>query len=129
MQAFPSSQAELVRHCQIPPTNVQLYVRPPQVTVWHAVWVVESQVYVPPPPQVPVAPAAPHPLQVEASVIVFAPQDSPPPQVPATVEHPEAGVHTALQQPPAVHVVVAGVHEQELHTSPVPLQYRVQVPG
>jgi hypothetical protein len=68
-------------------------------------------------------------VQDEASVITFAPQDSPPPQVPVAVEQPEAGVHTALQQPPAVHAVVAGVHEQELHTSPVPLQYRVQVPG
>ena len=105
---------------------VQLYVRPPQLTVWHAVWVVELHVYVPPPPQVPVAPAAPHPLQVEASVIVFAPQDSPPPQVPVTVEHPEAGVHTALQHPPAVHAVVAGVHEQ-LPQLPDPSQYCVHV--
>ena len=72
------------------------------------------------------APAAPHPLQVEASVIVFAPQDSPPPQVPVTVEHPEAGVHTALQHPPAVHAVVAGVHEQ-LPQLPSPSQYSVHV--
>lgn len=103
---------------------VQWYVWLPQLTDWHSSWVVASQVYVPPPPQVPVAPASPHPLQVEPSVIVFAPQDSAPPQEPATVEHPDAGVQTSSQQPPAVHVVSAGVHEQ-LPQSPNPSQYVV----
>ena len=59
-------------------------------------------------------------------MIVFAPQDSPPPQEPATVEQPEAGVHTSSQQPVAVHVVSAGVHEQ-VPQSPSPSQYMVHV--
>jgi hypothetical protein len=63
---------------------------------------------------------------VEPSVIVFAPHDSPPPQEPAVVEQPEAGVHTALQQPPAVQLLVAGVQEQPSQ-SPSPSQYSVQV--
>jgi hypothetical protein len=124
VHAFPSSQTALVRHCHTPPTFVQLYVTPPQLTVWHSVWVAASQVKVPPPPQVPVAPAAPHPLHVAASVIVFRPHDSPPPQLPDTVEHPEAGVQTAVQQPPAVQVVWAGVHEQPPQL-PDPSQYCV----
>ena len=59
-------------------------------------------------------------------MIEFAPQDSPPPQEPATVEQPETGVQTSSQQPPAVHAVVAGVHEQ-LPQLPDPSQYWVHV--
>ena len=72
------------------------------------------------------APAPPQPVQVAARVIVLAPQDSPPPQEPATVEQPEAGVQTAVQQPPAVQLLVAGVQEQ-LSQSPRPSQYSVHV--
>jgi hypothetical protein len=124
----PSSQAVLVRHCQTPPSCVQCQVWPPQLTPWHRLWVVPSQVNVPPPPQVPVAPAGPHPVQNDATVITFAPQLSPPPQVPAVVEHPVAGVHAAWQQPPAVHVELDGVHTQSSH-SPSPSQVRVHCVG
>jgi hypothetical protein len=54
--------------------------------------------------------------------MTLTPQDSPEPQEPAVVEQPEAGEHAGVQQPPAVQVVWAAVHEQELQTSPVPLQ-------
>ena len=57
-------------------------------------------------------------------MITLAPQVSPPPHVPATVEHPEAGVQTAVQQPPAVQAVSAGVHVQ-VSQSPSPSQYLV----
>jgi hypothetical protein len=124
VHASPSSHAALVRHCQTPPTYVQCQVCPPQLTVSHSSWLPASQVKVPPPPHVPVAPAGPHPVQNDATVIVFVPQDSPPPQVPATVEQPVAGVHTAWQQPPAVHVVLDGAHVQSSH-SPYPSQCRV----
>jgi hypothetical protein len=70
------------------------------------------------------APAAPQPLQEAARVMVLIPQDSPPPQEPAVVEQPEAGVHTAWQQPLAVQVVWAGVHEQPAQL-PEPSQYLV----
>jgi hypothetical protein len=124
VQAFESSHAALVRHCQTPPTDVQCQVWPPQLTVWHKLWVVPSQVNVPPPPQLPVAPAGPHPWQNDATAITLVPQLSPPPHDPTAVEHPAAGVHTAWQQPPAVHVELDGVHEQSSH-SPNPSQCRV----
>jgi hypothetical protein len=70
------------------------------------------------------APAAPQPSQEDAREIRFRPQDSPAPQEPAVVEQPEAGVHTASQQPLALHVVWAGVQAQPAQP-PEPSQYRV----
>jgi hypothetical protein len=121
VQGSPSSQAALVRHSQTPPTWVQCQVCPPQLTVWHSSWVVPLQVKLPPPPQLPVAPAGPQPVQNDATVMTFWPQVSPPPHDPAAVEQPVAGVHTAAQQPPAVQVVLDGAHEQSSH-SPSPSQ-------
>jgi hypothetical protein len=60
-------------------------------------------------------------VQNDATVIVFAPQDSPPPQEPAAVEQPVAGAQTAWQQPPAVQVALDGAHAQSPH-SPNPSQ-------
>jgi hypothetical protein len=58
---------------------------------------------------------------------------SPPvPHEPAAVWHPSVSLHDAVQHSlpaPTPHAVVVAVHEQALHTSPVPLQYRVQVAG
>jgi hypothetical protein len=107
---------------------VQYQVWPPQLTVWHSSWIEASQVKVPPPPHDPPAPAGPHPVQVDASVIAFAPQVSPPPQEPAVVAHPVAGAQDAWQQPPAVQVVVPAVQEQPAQP-PAPSQYRSQLAG
>jgi hypothetical protein len=124
----PSSQVALVRHCQTPPWLVQCQVWPPQLTVWHSSWIDPSQVKVPPPPQVPVAPAVPHPVQIEARVIELAPQVSPPPQDPAVVEQPATGAQAGWQQPAAVQAVVPARHEQSAQ-SPPPSQYRSQLAG
>jgi hypothetical protein len=44
VQAFPSSQAALVRHSHTPPAFVHENVWPPQLTVWHSVWLDASHV-------------------------------------------------------------------------------------
>jgi hypothetical protein len=44
VQTFESSQALFVRHCQLPPALVHMYVAPPQPMVWHRVWVEALQV-------------------------------------------------------------------------------------
>ena len=63
VHGFESSHPTAVRHCQMPPVFVQRYVVPPQVMVWHRVWVAELHVYTPPPVQIPSPPAAPQPAQ------------------------------------------------------------------
>ena len=53
-------------------------------------------------------------------------------QVPAAVLQPVTSLQPAVQHwfaGPTPQVVGDAVHEHVLHTSPVPLQYRVQVPG
>ena len=59
----PSLHATDVRHSQLPPALVQRYWVPPQVMVWHRVWVPTSQVYTVPPLQIPAAFAGPQPAQ------------------------------------------------------------------
>ena len=82
---------------------------------------------------VPAAPAAPQPTQVWFTSSTFSPQVSPPaPHSPGSVWHPRVSLHDAAQHSlplPTTQVVGGAVHEQPLHTSPVPLQYRVQVAG
>jgi hypothetical protein len=81
------------------------------------VCVAASQVNVPPAPQFPVAPSAPHPAQAEASTISLAPQVSPPPHDPGTVEHAVSGSQAGWQQPPAGHVIPVPVHVLPEHAS------------
>ena len=125
---LPSSHATGVRQAQVPPVLVQWYVVPPQVRVWQevaALHVVEV-----PALHVPSARLAPQPVQVRPVVTVVAPQTSA--QIPAAVLQPVTSLQPAVQHwfaGPSSQVVGAAEHEQELHTSPVPLQYRVQVPG
>jgi len=92
-----------------------------------------SQTYEPPATQVPVAPAAPQPWQVWFTSSRFSPQVSPlVPHEPDAVWHPSVSLHDAVQHSfpaPTPQVVVDAVHEHALHTSPAPLQYRVQVAG
>jgi hypothetical protein len=127
----PSSQAAEVRQAHVPPALVQRRVEPPQLTVWHGVWVAAVQVCVTPPEQMPSAPAEPQPMQDWPTVSMFAVQISA--QAPSVVRQPPvAALHPAWQHwlpPPTPQVVSAAVHVQALHTSPVPLQYRVQVFG
>jgi hypothetical protein len=103
---------------------------PPQVVVWHRVWFVASHSAVLPPPQVPAAPLAPQPEQVRPVVRAFRPQLSV--QEPASVAQPDPPEQVAAQHwlpPPTAQVVWEAEHEQALHTSPVPLQYFVQLTG
>jgi hypothetical protein len=88
-------------------------------------------VYTPPPEQIPSAPAAPHPTQPWPTSSWFAPHTSA--HVPAVVRQPPVPAsHPAAQhwfEGPTPHVVTAAVHVHALHTSAVPLQYRVHVAG
>ena len=125
---LPSSHANAVRQAQVPPALVQVYAVPPQVRAWQEV--VALHVVEVPALHVPLARLAPQPVQFRPVVTVVALQTSA--QVPAAVLQPVTSLQPAVQHwfaGPTAQVVVAAVHEQELHTSPVPLQYRVQVAG
>jgi hypothetical protein len=85
-----------------------------------------------PPPQIPVAPLAPHPPQLwlttRASGSV---QSSEPPQLPATVEHPVTSLQSEVQHSllaPSVHAVELAVQVHVLQL-PEPSQLLVHVPG
>ena len=92
-----------------------------------------SHGYEPPATHVPEAPPAPQPSQVWPTSSRFSPQVSPPePHAPAAVWQPSVSLHAAVQHSfrvPTPHVVVVALHVQALHTSAVPLQYRVHVAG
>ena len=131
VHGFESSHATAVRQAQVPPVLVQRYVVAPQVLTWHRVWLAALHVYNVPPLHIPAAPAGPQPAQYWPTVSWFAVQVSG--QVPSSVKQPPPDAsHAAVQHSlpaPTPQVVVAAVHVQLLHTSLVPLQYRVQVPG
>ena len=126
-----SSHATDVRQAQVPPVLVQWYVVTPQVMVWQMSWLAVLHVYTVPPLHIPAAPAGPQPMQDSPMTSWFVEQVSG--QVPFVVRQPPVdALHDASQHSlaaPTTQVVGGAVHEQELHTSPVPLQYRVQVPG
>jgi hypothetical protein len=89
-----------------------------------------SQVVLMPPPHAPFARLGPHPEQPLPVVTRFDPQVSA--QVPAAVPQPDPPEQVTVQHslpPPTEQVSAVEEHEQELHTSPVPLQVRVQLPG
>jgi hypothetical protein len=130
VQGFASSQPAAVRQAQVPPSLVQVYAVPPHEIVWHSVCVVELQNTVVPPPHVPLARFSPQPEQVRPVVTLFVPQTSA--QEPAAVPQPDPAEQVTVQHwlpPPTAQVVWDAVHEQALHTSPVPEQYRVQPAG
>jgi hypothetical protein len=96
------------------------------------VWLAPLHVRVLPPPQIPVAPLAPHPPQfwpitrTNGSV-----QSSEPPQLPATVEHPVPSLQSETQHslpPPSVHAVELAVQVHVLQL-PAPSQLLVHVAG
>ena len=120
----PSSHPTEVRQAQVPPALVQRYSVPPQVMVWHMSWLAVLHVYTVPPLHIPSAPAGPQPTQDSPRTSWFVEQLSG--QVPFVVRQPPvAALQSAAQHSlaaPTPQVVVAAVHEQELHTSPVPLQ-------
>jgi len=99
--------------------------------VWHISWLVALHVYTVPPLHIPSAPAGPHPAQDWPMMSWFVEQISG--QAPLVVRQPPVpALHDASQHSlpaPTPQVVGDAVHEQPLHTSPRPLQYRVQVPG
>jgi hypothetical protein len=99
--------------------------------VSHMLWLEVLHVYTVPPLHIPSEPAGPQPTQDWPMVSWFAVQVSG--QVSLVVRQPPVdAVHAASQHTlaaPTPQVVVAAEHEQELHTSPEPLQYRVHVPG
>jgi hypothetical protein len=118
---LPSSHAVLVRHSHVPPVLVQRYVVPPQVRVWQDV--ATLHVVEVPALHVPSARLSPQPVQLRPVVTVVVVQTSA--QVPATVLQPVTSSQPAVQHwfaGPSSHVVGAAEHEQELHTSPEPLQ-------
>ena len=120
---LPSSHATGVRQAQVPPLFVQRYVVPPQAMVWHRSWLAVLHVYNVPPLHIPSAPAGPQPTQDWRMVSWFAVQVSG--QVSLVVRQPPVdALHDAVQHTlaaPTAQVVVVAEHEQELHTSPVPL--------
>jgi hypothetical protein len=98
--------------------------------IWHRSWVVSSQAVPVPPPHAPFARLGPHPEHALLVVRRFDPQVSA--QVPGAVPQPDPPEHVTVQHslpPPTAQVSAAEEHEQVLHTSPVPLQVRVQLPG
>jgi hypothetical protein len=127
---FESSHITDVRQAQVPPLLVQRYVVPPQVKVWHRVWVEALHVYDPPPEQIPSPSAGPQPTHDWPMVIWLAVQVSG--QVTLVVRQPPvAASHDATQHwlaGPTPQVVVAAEQVQSSHT-PAPSQVRVQVPG
>jgi hypothetical protein len=94
-------------------------------------WLAALQVFTVPPLHIPAALAGPQPAQNSPTVSWFAVQVSG--QVSFVVRQPPvASLQDDSQHSlpaPTPQVVVDAEHEQELHTSPVPLQVRVQVPG
>jgi hypothetical protein len=130
VQSFESLQAAAVRQAQVPPALVQRCWLPPHVIVWHSVCVEASQVYAAPPPHEPTALLSPHPAHVPPVCSRFVPQLSA--QLPAAVPQPAPELHVTVQHwlpPPTAQVVWDAEHEQVLHTSPPPEQYRVQLAG
>jgi hypothetical protein len=121
---LPSSHATDVRQAQVPPVLVQRYVVPAQIKVWQLLWLAALHVYEPPPEQIPSPPAEPQPTQYWPMRSWFAVQVSG--QTPSSVKQPPvAALQEATQHwlpAPTPQVVAAAEHEQELHTSPVPLQ-------
>jgi hypothetical protein len=100
-------------------------VLPPQLQVWHRLWVAPSQVLVVPAPQVPLALLAPHPAQLRPVVRLLVPQLSGHSPLLAAVPQPLPELHVTVQHwllPPTWHVVCPAVQEHRLHTSPVPEQ-------
>jgi hypothetical protein len=99
--------------------------------VWHKSWVAALHVFTAPPEQNPSAPADPQPTQNWPMMIWLAEQVSG--QGPSVVRQPPmATSHDASQHwfpLPAPQVICPAVHVQLLQTSPVPLQYRVQLSG
>jgi hypothetical protein len=89
--------------------------------------------YEPPATHEPVAPAAPQPSQLWFTSSRFSVQVSPPaPHNPGVVRHPSVSLHDASQHTlplPTPQVVGDAAHEQVPHTSSIPLQKRVQLPG
>jgi hypothetical protein len=126
-----SSHVTAMRQAHVPPAFVQRYVVPAQISVWHKLWVAALQVLTAPPEQNPSASAEPQPTQNWPTMIWFAEQVSG--QVPFVVKQPPmATSHDASQHwfpLPAPQVICPAVHVQLLQTSPVPLQYRVQLSG
>jgi hypothetical protein len=105
-------------------------VAPPQVAVWHRLWVAELQVRAVPPLHRPAAPAAPQPAQVRPVISWFASQLSA--HGPSEVKHPRSSSQPAWQHwlpAPVPQVDGVSVQVQELQTSPVPLHIRVQLTG
>ena len=103
---------------------------PSQERCWQGVWTAALQRYAVPPTQSPLARLSPHPSHPSPTVRVFDVQVSS--QVPGSVPQPSVGLHVAAQHSlllPGEQVVALGVHVQALHTSPVPLQCRVQLAG
>jgi hypothetical protein len=123
VQAFPSSQAALVRHCHVPPALVQRYTVPPQVTLAQEFPALQAWVV---PAHVPEAPFAPHPPQVRLTSSEVVPHTSG--HVPGAVLQPLRLLHWTWQQPEAVQDTSSAVHVQELHV-PDPLQNLVQFVG
>ena len=131
VHGFVSSHATDVRHAHVPPVLVQRYVVPPQVKVWQTSWLAALQLYTAPPEQIPSASAGPQPTQAWPMSSWLAVQVSG--HASSSVKQPPVDAsHAATQHwlpGPTPQVVFVAVHEQLSHTSPVPLQYRVQVTG
>jgi hypothetical protein len=93
------------------------------------VCVVELQVYVVPPPHVPLARFAPQPEHARDTLSALAEQLSA--HAPAVVVHPVPAPHDTAQHwllPPTAHVVGVALHEH-VPQLPPPLQCRVHVAG
>ncbi len=71
VQALPSSQRVAVRHCQVPPSLVHVYVTPPHESCWQSVWLDASHECAPPPMHEPAARGAPQPRQLRPIVSRF----------------------------------------------------------
>jgi hypothetical protein len=117
VQASPSSQTVLVRHCHVPPALVQYQAWPPQLTVWHGVWLDVLHSRVVPPPQVPLARLGPQSWQVLPTVRKLpVAQESVPAHDPALVPQPAPELHVAVQHwlvAPTEQAVEDGEHEHE----------------
>jgi hypothetical protein len=131
---LPSSQNEsMVQPQPSTASSRQKYSSPSQLCVSHSEYVTSSQGYEPPATQVPVALAAPQPVQLWFTSSRFSVQVSPPaPHSPAAVWHPSVALHDAVQHSfptPTPHAFGTAVQAQLLHVSSVPLQCRAQVGG
>ena len=99
--------------------------------VWQLLWLPAVHVYTEPPLHIPAALAGPQPAHDWPTTSWLVEQVSA--HAPPAVRQPPApALHEATQHwfpAPTPQVVSPAEHEQVLHTSLVPLQYRVQVPG